>query len=138
MLDAHGDASAGNGIPGGDVSQYQVHENIGIQDTGSHTLIDDNSNTKSRKLSIDEATKRGSYQQTLNDYTQELTQVLASRMSQSQWISMANKYGETFRDKLYRRTPVPRNKLNSTEVYVWKNLSILISWINSTSQTYNF
>lgn len=138
MLDAHGDASAGNGIPGGDVSQYQVHENIGIQDTGSHTLIDDNSNTKSRKLSIDEATKRGSYQQTLNDYTQELTQVLASRMSQSQWISMANKYGETFRDKLYRRTPVPRNKLNSTEVYVWKNLSILISWIKSTGQTYNF
>jgi hypothetical protein len=138
MLDAHGDASAGNGIPGGDVSQYQVQESIGIQDTGSHSPIDDNSNTESRKPSIDEATKRGSYQQTLNDYTQELTQVLASRMSQSQWISMANKYDETFRDKLYRRTPVPRNKLNSTEVSVWKNLSILISWINSTGQTYNF
>jgi hypothetical protein len=134
MLDAHSDALARSSIPSGDVSQYQLQESIGIQDTRLHNPIDSNSNSEPRKLSIDEAIKRGSYQQTVNDYTQ----VLASRMSQSQWISMANEYGETFRDKLCQRIPMPRNKLNSTEVYVWKNLSILISWINSSGKTYNF
>jgi hypothetical protein len=129
MLDA-----ARNCVPDKDVSQYQLQESIRIQDTRSHSPINDNSDSESRKLSIYKATKRRSYQETVNDYTQ----VLTSRMSQSQWISLANEYGETFWDKLCRRTPVPRNKLNSTEVYVWKNLSILISWINSSSQTYNF